>query len=70
MQVNVINTNGIIKELEAQRTLAHSRCATIAGQNAELVAALEAAQKRIKELEAKTPVEEPEVAQPAESQAA
>lgn len=52
MQVNVTNTQGIIKELEAQRNQALSRCAQMAGAGAEMTVALEAAQKRIKELEA------------------
>lgn len=51
MEVNHNSVNGVIKELEAQRTLAHTRAAQIAGHNAELIAALDAAQKRIKQLE-------------------
>ena len=70
MEVNVTNTKGILQELQAQRNEALNRAAQMAGVNAELRAALEAAQKRIKELEAKTPVEEPEIEQPAEAQAA
>lgn len=51
MQVNVINTNGIVKELEAQRNQALSRCAQMAGLLAERDAALDAANQRINQLE-------------------
>ena len=52
MQVNVTNTNGIIAELQVQRNEALNQNAVKAGQVAELQAALAAANKRIKELEA------------------
>ena len=52
MQVNVTNTNGVLQELQAQRNEALNRAAQMAGGNAELRSALEAAEKRIKELEA------------------
>jgi hypothetical protein len=51
MQVNVTNTNAIIEELQNQRNHALTRCATMAGEKAELAGALQAAQARIKELE-------------------
>lgn len=53
MQVNVTTTKGVIQELENQRNQAHSRAAGLAGANAELAEALNAASERIKALEAK-----------------
>lgn len=51
MQINVTNTNAIIKELEAQRNDALTRCAKMAGEKADLSSALDSAVRRVKELE-------------------
>ena len=51
MQVNVTNTNGILQALQQQRNDALNEAARMGGTIAELKAALDAANKRIKEFE-------------------